>query len=186
MGGSGTGTPIPVSATFVVEDGTGLSTANSYLSVEDAATYHATYTGSDDWTSATDAEQKLALIQATQYLDAKYHSKWRGVRTNEDQALDWPRTEAEDDDGYDIDDESVPVPLEQACAELALRVVLGDDLLAALEDSRQIISESTTVGPISESKTYADGAAISSKLKFPKVDLLIKKLTDGGSTLYRG
>jgi len=85
---------------LVVEDGTGRSNANSYLSVEDADSYHANLTQSAAWESAALAAKQSALIAATQYLDCEYGGLWRGVRAHEGQALAWPRSDAQDDDGY--------------------------------------------------------------------------------------
>ncbi len=184
MAGSGTGTPISVVSTFVVEDGTGLSTANSYLSVADADTYHNNVTRSDDWSGATAAVKQNALIAATQYLDIRYQGRWRGYRNTRSQALAWPRYSVEDDDGYLLDSASLPQKLEDACAEMALRVVLGDDLLGTVMEPGEVTSESVTVGPISESKTYAGGKPYG--YEYPKLDALVRGLIAAGNTVIRG
>ena len=72
---------------LVVEDGTGLSTAESYISVADADTYHSDR-GNALWTG-TDAVKEEALRQATEYLDATYD--WKGSISLTTQALNWPR-----------------------------------------------------------------------------------------------
>lgn len=169
---------------LVVEDGTGLSTANTYLSEADADAYHTLYTGSTDWSGALTAAKERALVLATQHLDAKYHGRWLGQRANDTQALDWPRSNAEDSDGYAIDDESLPQKLKNACAELALRVVLGDSLFAPLTDPGQVVAESITVGPISESKTYAGPKP--QDYQYPQVDALLRGLTESCGMVYRG
>lgn len=184
MAGSGTGTPISVVSTFVVEDGTGLSTANSYLSVADADTYHNNVTRSDDWSGATAAVKQNALIVATQYLDIRYQGRWRGYRNSSAQALAWPRCAVEDDDGYLLDSASLPQKLEDACAEMALRVVLGDDLLGAVTETGEVVSESVSVGPISESKTYAGGKPYG--YEYPKLDAMVRGLIGAGDTVIRG
>ena len=140
MAGSGIGTPISVVSSFVVEDGSGKSAANSYLSVADADTYDQNVTRSSDWTSASATTKQNALICATQYLDNKYHNRWRGLRANETQALDWPRSYVEDDDEYTLLSTTMPQKLKDACAELAVRVVLGDDLLGAVTSPGAVTS----------------------------------------------
>jgi len=184
MGGSGTGTPISVSASFVVEDGTGLSNANSYLSVADADTYHANVTRSSDWTAATAASRENGLIVATQYLYIRFQGRWRGYRNTRSQALAWPRYSVEDDDGYVLDAASLPQKLQDACAEMALRVVLGDNLLGTVTETGEIVSESVSVGPISESKTYAGGKPYG--YEYPKLDALVRALIAAGDTIIRG
>jgi hypothetical protein len=39
-----------------------------------------------------EAKVETALRRATQYLDAKYGTMWKGYRSTKEQALDWPRT----------------------------------------------------------------------------------------------
>ncbi|HNY81066.1 MAG: hypothetical protein RBS72_22010 [Sedimentisphaerales bacterium] len=184
MGGSGTGTPTSSSPVFVVEDGTGLSTANSYLSVADADTYHANITRSTNWSSATQTEKENALIVATQYLDIRFQGRWRGYRNTRSQALSWPRYSVEDDDGYVLDATALPQKLQDACAEMALRVVLGDDLLGTVTETGEVVSESVSVGPISESKTYAGGKPYG--YEYPKLDALVRGLIAAGDTIIRG
>jgi hypothetical protein len=184
MGGSGTGTPLSIVTSFVVEDGSGKSTANSYLSVGDADTYHTNYTQSAAWAAAVEATKQRALILASQYLDAKYHGRWRGVRAHQGQAMDWPRSAVEDDDGYYLSATALPQKLQDACAELALRVVSGDDLLGTVTDPGQVVAESVTLGPIAESKTYAGGKP--AHAQYPRVDGLLKALLGPAGVISRG
>jgi len=184
MSGTGTGTPISTVTVFAVEDGTGLSTANSYLSVANADTYHANYTRSSDWSSATETIKQNALIVATQYIDAAYQGRWRGCKASASQALAWPRYSVEDDDGYVLDSSSLPQKLKDACAELALRVVLGDDLLGVVTQPGEIASESVTVGPISQSKTYVGGKPHG--YQYPRVDAMMRGLIEAGGRVIRG
>lgn len=173
--------------TLTVEDGTGRSDANSYLSVEDIAAYLAVNVTAEDyaaWLAAADDTQKRAAIVATQYLDVKYGGMWRGFRSRAAQALAWPRSMAYDDDGYAHDDDALPQRLREATAEMALRVVRGDELLAAVASPGQVTAESVTVGPISESRQYAGGRPYG--YVYPKVAALIRPLTDETDRLYRG
>jgi len=184
MPGEGEGDPIVIPDSFVVEDGTGKSTATSYLAIADADTYHANITLSSDWSDATDSVKANALMVATQYLDAKYQGKWRGYRADADQALAWPRCSVEDDDGYAIDSDTVPPKLEDACAEVALRVVLGDDLLGVVTEPGEVTSETIKVGPISESKTYSTGRVYG--YEYPRITALARGLIESSSRVYRG
>ena len=56
---------------LIVEDGTGLDTAESYVSVVDAGTY-CTAHGLTAWTG-TDGVKESALRNATQYIDTMYN-----------------------------------------------------------------------------------------------------------------
>ncbi len=111
---------------FVVEDGTGKTDATSYVSLADADAYWVDR-GNATWAAATNADKQIALISATEYLDARY--MWSsGVKWSTGQALAWPRGGAYDRFGYGIDDDVVPEPVKAACCQLAVRA-LSDDLM---------------------------------------------------------
>jgi hypothetical protein len=130
---------------LVVEDGTGLSTAESYISVADADTYFSNR-GITTWaaldTGEATAVREAALRKATDYMTATYRDRWEGVRYTEDQALDWPRSGVVRDSwavGYD----EVPTEVARACAELALKAASAT-LLPDLKQGKVAV----TVGPI--------------------------------------
>lgn len=126
--------------TLVVENGTGLSTAESYISVADASTRHTNF-GNTAWTGS-DAVKEAALRQATAYMLQAYRLRWQGLRKTVGQALDWPRYDVLVD-GFAVDTESVPAEVKNACADLAVKAlagVLNDDL------TRTVIREK--VGPL--------------------------------------
>lgn len=117
---------------LVVEDGTGLSNAESYCTVVFATAYHASLGHTAAWAAIVDPE--VALRLATNYMEAVWRMKWKGFRKTSTQALSWPRTWVENPDypGYAsyIDSNSVPTIVQQMCADLALRTVT--DLLPDL------------------------------------------------------
>lgn len=138
---------------IVIEDGTGKSDAEAYISVTSADTY---FSGRGDtvWTALTTAAKEAALRKATDYMLATYGLRWAGIRKTDTQALDWPRyyvPRRQTNGTIYIEDDIVPVVVQRACAELALRAS-ADDL--APDVGAQVKSE--TVGPISV--TYMDGA----------------------------
>lgn len=75
---------------FVVEDGTGVPGATSYISVEDADAIHEEALYGDDWlVPELDQNRKQrALMAATRMLDDLW--RWRGQRATAAQGLDWP------------------------------------------------------------------------------------------------
>ncbi len=168
---------------LIVEDGTGKSDAESYISVADANTYDSKYVASATWDAATDPEKEVALRKGTQYLDARYNGNWRGRRANEDQALDWPRLDAVDNDGYEIDYQSLPTQLEQATVEAAIRS-LSEELLPDPEEGGDIKKEKTKVGPITDEVEYL-GAKTEMK-DYPKVMDLLTALIFSGDRVIKG
>jgi len=158
---------------FVVEDGTGLSTANAYASVAEVTAYLADR-NETAWAASSATVQQAAIVDATRYIDAHYNFA-TGRRLLSTQALMWPRSGAFDFEGYSLS--GVPTVLKNACAELA-NFALTDDLNGSQD--RQTVSE--TVGPISV--TYRAGA--NDRKSYPAVDLLLSKWgLISGSTAIR-
>jgi len=109
---------------LIVEDGTGKSDAESYISVSDASTYFGNR-GVVAWDAiATDTLREAYLRLATEYITQMYRERWQGARYTEDQALDWPRTGVVRD-SWSVDTDEVPVEVQRACAELALKQSTG-------------------------------------------------------------
>ena len=150
---------------LIVEDGTGLETAESYISVADADTYHTARGNETTWTDLDVTVKEQLLRKATEYMVQEYRLRWKGVRATAVQALDWPRGLVERPDyayagmnGYTtisgdfyFPSNDVPVEVERACAELALRAAsapLGPDLGAPVLREK--------IGPIDVE--YAQGA----------------------------
>jgi hypothetical protein len=77
---------------FKPEDGTGLPDATSYVSVEDADSYF-TLRGNSAWLDLTLEQKQSSLVQATDYLDSVFGTRFIGVKSKTDQALEWPRKE---------------------------------------------------------------------------------------------
>ena len=132
---------------LTVEDGTGLSSADAYISVADFKTFcdNRGY----DYSAFADSviEQKIRL--ATEYIDGSW--RYRGTRASETQALEFPRSGLTDWSGFTIT--GLPARVVNACAEGAF-IALGEDLTENLDRGGMVKSES--IGPIST--TYADGA----------------------------
>ncbi len=126
--------------TLIVENGTGLANAESYISVADADARHAAF-GNDTWTG-TDAVKEAALRRATAYMEQTYRQRWKGTRLKRDQALSWPRYGAQVD-GFDVSSIVVPLEVINACADLALRAITAD---LSEDQGRVIIREK--VGPL--------------------------------------
>lgn len=162
-----------MATTFVVETGAGIAGANSYLSVADADQYHENVgTAAASWSSKTTAEKQQALRDATEYLDAAYNSRWKGIRTTRTNPLDWPRSGVVDTDGYTVDSDDIPVQLEEATAEGALRS-LTEELLPDVTSPGRIETIAEKVGPISRSRKYVSGQG-----EFKKFTIIERKLRD--------
>ena len=137
---------------LIVENGTGLATAESYCSVAEATAYFSNI-GNASWAAlASDAVREQCLRKATTFMLGRYRPKWAGNRKTIGQALDWPRSLCPIKDAPNFygstasfyDDASVPAEVKNACASLALRAATAD----LLADQTRMKS-SVTVGAIS-------------------------------------
>ena len=147
----------------------GAALADSLCTVAQADAFHAAR-GNTLWAPLTTPEKEQALRRATDYM-AVYSSRWKGARTSSTQALDWPRYGVVVH-GYDLASDVIPLPVANACAELAFRGAKGD-LAPDLGAQKQ----SVTVGPITT--TYASGAR--QTLKFQAVDNMLAPYLGGGA-----
>lgn len=127
---------------LVVEDGTGKSNADSFVSLADFKTYcdNRGY----DYSASSDSvmEQKLRL--ASDYISSKW--KYKGTRYLAGQSLEFPRTGLYDDSSYVVS--GVPLRVRNAACELAF-TALTESLFENLDRGGKVTSES--VGPISVS-----------------------------------
>jgi len=157
---------------LIVENGTGLSTAESYISVANASARMSAL-GNDTWATITNAQMEEALRRATVHMKQAYRSRWSGMRLNSTQALDWPRVSVVVD-GYSVASDSVPADIANACADLALKAAAGD-LAPDLE--RAIIREK--VGPLeTEYSAHSPQAT-----RFRAIDLTLAPYLMGSSAM---
>ena len=126
---------------LIVENGSGMATAESYISVAAADTRLAAL-GQTIWAPLTTPQKEEALRRATQHMGRAYRARWIGARKTLAQALDWPRYGASVD-GFILVSDAIPADIANACADLALKAGAGD-LAPDLE--RAVIREK--VGPI--------------------------------------
>lgn len=169
---------------LIVEDGSGKPDAESYCSVLEADTYHAKR-GNDRWAALTEQAKEQKLVQATDFMLQDYHGLWKGERRVVLQALDWPRSGVvisdTDAQGYykpQVDYNIVPVEVKNACAELALRAIMG----ALNVDQTQSVTEKT-VGPITV-KYESGSSAVKS---YRAVDMLLRRYfkASSGNSMVR-
>jgi hypothetical protein len=102
---------------LTVEDGTGLTDSDAYISLADAEAYYLEYEGAAWDVDSSDTLKEAAIRRAARYLDGM---RWKGERTSKRaQSMDWPRFGATDCDGTLIPSDEVPVEVERANALLA-------------------------------------------------------------------
>ena len=107
---------------FIVEDGTIVPDATSYVTVAEADDYLSVKSNSADWTALADSVVQNYLMWATRLLDQR--ARWQAgtVRTDEDQELAWPRQYAYDREGEALPDDIIPDEIKDATIEIAFNL----------------------------------------------------------------
>ena len=109
---------------LITETGTANTASESLCDVATALDYF-TSRGNTAWLALSTTQQEQALRKATDYMEQIYKLQWQGLRVNNIQALDWPRVGVMAN-GYYVLSTIVPIAVQRACAELALRAAAGD------------------------------------------------------------
>lgn len=146
-------------AELVVEDGTGLPLADSYISVEQADAYHEAM-GNEAWLTLGPDEKAVFLRRASRDLDILFGGTYLSTRLTDDQGLLWPRVEYENAFGVTVT--GLPRELVPAVAELALvestvdvlGPISGDDNVKHV--TKKLGSLEKSIEYFSPSQTYAD------------------------------
>ena len=164
---------------FVVEDGTGLSGANSYASVTEALTYFNDVQNTT-WTSASTSAQQAALVQASRYIDLRWGIKFPGQQLSPDQGLEFPRT------GTHGLDNSIPQLLKRAVYEYGVRALQNPLAPDPQTNSGPITyQKSKKVGPLEFTYGVVSsglGSTVEPFLTYPVPDALMKRLIGATGT----
>ena len=174
----------------VIDATVGGVSANSYLSLVDAQSMIDGMVLSADvtaWGTATTDAKNRALVSAAQRLDRE---RFLGARSNDDQAMQWPRTGVRKPDTYIntyavgfpfrittdyFTDEEIPDQVKRAQVELAVYLNNNTDGigLSGLEDYKSV-----SIGSISVT-TNTSGAVGADKIP-PMVERYLTGLRLGG------
>lgn len=193
---------------FTVEDGTGLDNANSYVTLAYVNEYHADR-GNDLW-AGTDVKKQQAIIRATDYVEKRFSTMFKGVKQSRSQALSWPRFNAVDNSGHLFSEEdNIPRKLKMAIAEYALRALKQGELspdpglpvAGQSNDSSitppaqnlqgRVVSVNKKLGPISTSTNYQPLADYDESWMlpaYPAADMMLRELcvSQRGGKIVRG
>ena len=131
--------------TLIKEDGTGKVDANSYAAVGDGDAFHEGHLYASDWTGASSATKAVALVMATRLIDAYF--QFRGFKTHDTQALQWPREFARDDDALHSSGIAGLTPRDEYFSSNVVPKVL---LNATIETAREFIKANRADDPDGE------------------------------------
>lgn len=133
---------------LVVEDGTGLSNAESYATVNEILTYLAkVYGAGTPFSTASLEQQEQAARRATQYLQAAYGARFAGTPQRVGQRLSFPVYGG-------TSPELVPTAVKEAQAEAANRAITAS-LMGDFTPGGAVLEEEVEVGPVRRKVRFA-------------------------------
>lgn len=143
---------------LIVEDGSNVTDANTYVGVSDTRIY-SSISGVE--LPEEDSEVEKLLLQAMRWLEVK---EWRGRKTYETQQLSWPRTI----DGRDV---KVDPKIVEAQNYLVTQLAQGISLFPPVTENA-IFSQRVDVISI----TYANHDRVRSGPAFPYLEELLRNI----------
>jgi len=184
---------------FIVEDGTGVTGANSYVDVVDPNDTVQDYLDeyaldpTDLWGAAADLDKQTAARIATQYVDnLGCNENFIGTQKLATQGLRWPRTFAQVGI-FILDPDTVPIQIIQAVSSLCVIALSGpiyvDNFSDSQNNQRRKKIQLGAGGGIVIDRTFAPSVNKNTKI-FQQVDALLCDLLLGGGegviTIRRG
>lgn len=163
--------------TLIIEDGTQVADANSYVDVA----YLDSYAGDRGLTIPTTQEDKeIFLLRAMDYIEAR-RNDFQGSKVSADQSLQWPRKNVQID-CEDIEETVIPEELKKAQCQLVVEQQKRTLLFPKPRtSSNEGFVTQKTVGPLTKKFSPTDGVANSVKPTIiASVEIFMHPLTDSG------
>lgn len=173
----------------------GSATANSYVTLATANTALEGRLNSTAWDAATTDTRNRALVEAALELQAQ---PWKGTRTDDTQALDWPRSGVPDPDAPDdadvgesgvpeYDDDEIPARVTRAQIELAFQFVVAGTVDLAMPDPSEGLKRKRT--DVLEREYFEHAKPARGLWRFPRIARALAPLlgaSASGLTVVRG
>lgn len=129
--------------------------------------------------TATDPAIVAALLVASEYIDANYRLMFPGQKTGlRPQVREWPRSGAYDDQWQTIENNVIPIEVENATYEAARREIASPGSLRTDVTMGTAIQSVSIEGALSV--TYAGAGSVSDlQLTIPAIDAIIAPVLTG-------
>ena len=156
--------------TFIVEDGTGVTGATSYVDVLTSDDYLGA-----SW-AADNSTKENALIEGSEYADARWGQSLRSRPLVSEQGLEIPRSSLYD--RYGRQQEGVPKDWAKAVMLYAQQSLTNNLYPKQQTTAKDVVKKKTVVGPVTTEVQYSEnGATGSSWVSFTLADDLAKQFT---------
>lgn len=167
-----------MAATLIVETGSGNPDANSYVTADFVRNYL------EGRGVVAPADDKLIplIVQAADFMECI--PRYKGRKTNPDQALAYPRAGLRSN-GQPLPDDSIPTSLKKAQAQLVMdQVQSGKPLLSS---KTEYVLKRRTLGPLTQEWATGNSQQIQGAQPHPRFWSLISEFLNGvgGSEVSR-
>lgn len=129
-----------------------------------------------------EAAISVALLVASEWLDGSFGHRWPGYKVGDrnQQVRDWPRSWVQDREGYPVDAETVPVEIENATYEAALRHLTDPTglLVDHTDDRYRRVSIDGAIAV-----EYRGLNAMQVQKQFPVIGNILAPIMEGGGNL---
>ena len=174
---------------LIVEDGTGLASANALISLGFAKDYFDSHGYA--YSSYTDQQIGQSIVRASQYLSESF--TWKGHRTRPrnytgdgGQALAWPREGVVDGDGIPVPGHVIPRGVQWATAEIAYYELVNPGAFYPVHDANKVV-QSEKVGPLAVTYDTSRSSQWNARPEMPVVlDLIGEYLAIGSQNSLFG
>lgn len=167
-----------MAATLIVETGSGNPDANSYVTADFVRNYL------EGRGVVAPADDKLIplIVQAADFMECI--PRYKGRKTNPDQALAYPRAGLRSN-GQPLPDDSIPASLKKAQAQLVMdQVQSGKPLLSS---KTEYVLKRRTLGPLTQEWATGNSQQIQGAQPHPRFWMLMNDFLNGvgGSEVIR-
>lgn len=159
---------------IIVEDGSGVTGANSYTTISGVGVYATNY-GYTDWTDATTTVKEQSLMRAMRYMEGL---SWKGVKYDQEQALEFPRSELYDKDERLVASDVVPTAVVEALCEACVLCLPDSDIVLQPNLTKDdFVNYEQVTGAVTVSYSVNGGSLINrSKIIESKLRGLVKSV----------
>ena len=160
---------------FIVEDGTKVAGANSYVPVAYADAYFSQYSNAI-WTGLLTSDKQAALITATQSVDLLYGQRYKSMPASSTQSLLWPRFVVIINRIQIVQSGTIPAQLMNAVSEVALMANQGINVFPVPNTDAQLKQQRNQVGTLVQDSVWGHTPKVEKFAGFNKIDLILYPL----------
>ena len=156
--------------TIILEDGSIVENANSYIDLA----FLSLYVSNRDLTiPSDDTEKEYLILKSMDYLES---FSYKGSRVDASQELSWPREDVIVD-SLVLDDESIPLQLKNAQAQLCVEINANSKIYPdPIRESNIGVVTEKTVGPLKKKYSFVPSVSSVKPIKFASVMIYLDKL----------